>query len=78
LERPNPALGAGDVALQMLRIMKKEAPSVFGDFVIDEETATAKTSGFASRGADGKEHIVCCCSQRTRGYNNRPIFLIQV
>ena len=32
-----------EVALQMLRIMKKEAPSVFGDFVIDEETATAYT-----------------------------------
>jgi len=33
-----------NVALQMLRIMKKEAPSVFGDFVIDEETATACTA----------------------------------
>lgn len=32
-----------EVALQMLRIMKKEAPLVFGDFVIDEETATAYT-----------------------------------
>lgn len=32
-----------NVALEMLRIMKKEAPSVFGDFVIDEETATAYT-----------------------------------
>jgi len=32
-----------EVALQMLRIMKKEASSVFGDFVIDEETATAYT-----------------------------------
>jgi len=32
-----------DIALQMLRIMKKEAPSVFGDFVIDEETSTAHT-----------------------------------
>ena len=28
------------VALQMLRIMQKETPSVFDDFVIDEETAT--------------------------------------
>jgi len=27
----------------MLRIMKKEAPSVFGDFVIEEESATACT-----------------------------------
>jgi len=33
-----------EVALQMLCIMKKEAPSVFGDFVIDEETGTACTS----------------------------------
>jgi thymidylate synthase (FAD) len=33
-----------NVALQMLRIMKEQAPSVFGDFVIDEETATACTS----------------------------------
>jgi len=32
-----------EVALQMLRIMKKEAPSVFGDFVIDEEMETACT-----------------------------------
>jgi len=32
-----------NVALEMLRIMKKQAPSVFGDFVIDEETATACT-----------------------------------
>jgi len=32
-----------EVALQMLRIMKKEAPSVFGDFVIDEEMGTACT-----------------------------------
>jgi len=32
-----------EVALQMLRIMKKEALSVFGDFVIDEEIATAYT-----------------------------------
>lgn len=32
-----------EVALQMLRILKKEAPSVFGDFVINEETETAYT-----------------------------------
>ncbi|MBN2269776.1 MAG: FAD-dependent thymidylate synthase [Sedimentisphaerales bacterium] len=32
-----------EVALQMLRIMKKEAPSVFRDFEINEETATAHT-----------------------------------
>lgn len=32
-----------EVALQMLRIMKKEAPSAFGDFEINEETATART-----------------------------------
>lgn len=32
-----------NVALQMLRIMKKEAPSVFEDFEIDEETSTAYT-----------------------------------
>jgi thymidylate synthase (FAD) len=32
-----------EVALQMLRIMKKEAPSVFGDFEINEEMATAYT-----------------------------------
>lgn len=32
-----------NVALEMLRIMKKQTPSVFGDFVIDEETATACT-----------------------------------
>ena len=31
------------VALQMLRIMKKEAPSVFGDFVINKKTDTAYT-----------------------------------
>lgn len=31
-----------NIALQMLRIMKKEAPSVF-DFAIDEETMTAYT-----------------------------------
>ncbi|MBC8217394.1 MAG: FAD-dependent thymidylate synthase, partial [Planctomycetes bacterium] len=31
------------VTLQMLRIMKKEAPSVFEDFEIHEETATAHT-----------------------------------
>ena len=32
-----------NVALQMLRIMMKEAPAVFGDFMISEETATAYT-----------------------------------
>lgn len=32
-----------EISLQMLGIMKKEAPSVFEDFVIDEETATART-----------------------------------
>lgn len=32
-----------NVAIEMLRIMKKEAPSVFGDFVIDETTNTAST-----------------------------------
>lgn len=32
-----------NIALQMLRIMKNKAPSAFGDFVIDEETATAYT-----------------------------------
>lgn len=31
------------VALQMLRILKEEAPSVFEDFVIDEEMGTAYT-----------------------------------
>ena len=31
------------VTLQMLRIMQKEAPSVFDDFVIDEENETACT-----------------------------------
>ena len=31
------------VALQMLRIMQEESPSVFDDFVIDEETETACT-----------------------------------
>ena len=31
------------VCLEMLRIMQKEAPSVFGDFVIDEESRTART-----------------------------------
>lgn len=30
-------------AIEMLRIMKGEAPSVFGDFFIDEETNTAHT-----------------------------------
>jgi thymidylate synthase (FAD) len=29
--------------IAMLRIMKKEAPTVFEDFVIDEETVTAHT-----------------------------------
>jgi thymidylate synthase (FAD) len=32
-----------EVALEMLRIMKKNAPAVFGDFVIDDETKTAET-----------------------------------
>ena len=32
------------VAMQMLRIMKEQAPSVFADFVIDEQTATASTT----------------------------------
>jgi len=32
-----------NVALQMLRILKEEASSVFGDFVIDEEMGTACT-----------------------------------
>lgn len=32
-----------NIALQMLRIMKKEAPSVFGDFEIDEEMGIAYT-----------------------------------
>ena len=32
-------------------------------------------TGFTGRGADGKEHIVCCCSQRRRGYNNKPILV---
>ena len=32
-----------NVAMQMLRIMKEQAPSVFADFVIDEQTATACT-----------------------------------
>jgi len=32
-----------NAALQMLRILKEEAPSVFGDFVIDEEMGTACT-----------------------------------
>jgi len=32
-----------EVALQMLRIMKKEASSVFGDFEVDEETGTTNT-----------------------------------
>ncbi len=32
-----------EATLQMLRIMKKEAPSVFGDFEINEEAATAYT-----------------------------------
>jgi len=36
-----------NIALQMLRIMKKEAPSVFQDFLIDEEAVTAYTP-FAS------------------------------
>jgi len=36
-----------NVALQMLRIMKKEAPSVFQDFLIDQEAAAAYTP-FAS------------------------------
>lgn len=31
------------VCLAMLRLMKAEAPSVFGDFVIDEESKTAKS-----------------------------------
>jgi len=31
------------VCLAMLRVMKAEAPSVFGDFVIDEESKTAKS-----------------------------------
>ncbi len=35
------------VAIEMLRIMQKEAPSVFGDFVIDEEGMTARP-GLAS------------------------------
>jgi thymidylate synthase (FAD) len=30
------------VCLEMLKIMQREAPSVFGDFIIDEETITAK------------------------------------
>jgi len=34
----------GNVAVDMLRIMKREAPSVFADFVIDKETNTAHTS----------------------------------
>jgi len=33
-----------NVALQMLRILKEEAPSVFADFVIDEATGTAYTT----------------------------------
>ena len=32
-----------NVSLQMLRILKEQAPSVFEDFVIDEETVTAHT-----------------------------------
>ena len=32
-----------NIALQMLRILKEEAPSVFGDFVINEEMGTAFT-----------------------------------
>ncbi|MGV7930622.1 MAG: FAD-dependent thymidylate synthase [Spirochaetota bacterium] len=32
------------VCLAMLRVMREEAPSVFGDFVIDEETKTAKSA----------------------------------
>jgi thymidylate synthase (FAD) len=31
------------VALQMLRIMKREAPAVFADFEIDEKNQTAHT-----------------------------------
>jgi thymidylate synthase (FAD) len=31
------------VCLEMLRVMRKEAPSVFGDFIIDEESRTAKS-----------------------------------
>jgi thymidylate synthase (FAD) len=32
-----------NIVLQMLRILKEQAPSVFEDFVIDEETVTAHT-----------------------------------
>ena len=32
-----------NVALDMLRILKTEAPAVFGDFVIDEKNAAAHT-----------------------------------
>jgi thymidylate synthase (FAD) len=32
-----------EVTLQMLRIVKKQAPSVFGDFIIDDEAKTAWT-----------------------------------
>ncbi len=34
------------VALAMLKILQAEAPSVFGDFVIDEESITAKSNLF--------------------------------
>jgi thymidylate synthase (FAD) len=33
------------ICLEMLRIMKREAPSVFADFVIDEEAMTADVVG---------------------------------
>lgn len=32
------------VCMQMLKILQREAPSVFGDFIIDEETITAKSA----------------------------------
>lgn len=31
------------VALEMLRIMQRQAPAVFGDFIVDEKNATAHT-----------------------------------
>jgi len=31
------------VCMKMLKIMQKEAPSVFGDFIVDENSVTARS-----------------------------------